>query len=265
MGKIFEQLLKSRLEFYLEKNSLLPSNQFGFRRRKSSRESIAFLHLDIFKAMENKEVIFSIFFDIVGAFNNVNLHVLAAESRSLAIPEKIVKWIFNFIHERRVFAKVNNNNNTIIGPRLSYKGVCQGGILSPHIFILYIFKLNNNLGSNVTNLLYADDLVIYASGTNVKNLVTTLNEALKKLHIYFSYLNLDISTEKSKVVIFNIIRPFNTRIIYNNTFLPIESCAKFLGVIFTNNLSWTKYVNSISDRASKAFNVLKKELIQKYY
>lgn len=47
VGKVFEQLLKQRLEFYIESKKILPSNQFGFRRGFSAIESLNHLYLDI--------------------------------------------------------------------------------------------------------------------------------------------------------------------------------------------------------------------------
>lgn len=44
---------------------------------------------------------------------------------------------------------------------------------------------------------------------------------------------------------------------YNYVRLPVESTVKFLGVTFTNNLSWYKYVNCSIDRAFKATNILR--------
>lgn len=105
VGKIFEQLLKQRLEFYIESNHILPSNQFGFRRGFSSRESLGHLFIDINMALsENKHVI-CVFLDIVGAFNNVNHSLLSSVLTSLALPEKIVARIHNFIHGRIVYVK----------------------------------------------------------------------------------------------------------------------------------------------------------------
>lgn len=89
MGKNFEQLLKQRLEFFIESNFLLPSNQFGFRRGRSLRESIAHLQLEIFDALKQDNVLVGVFFDVVGAFNNVNHHILAQELFSLGCSCKV--------------------------------------------------------------------------------------------------------------------------------------------------------------------------------
>lgn len=253
MGKTFEQLIKQRLEFYIESNKLLPSNQFGFRRGYSTRDSISHLQLDIFNSHKMDSQLVGIFFDVVGAFNNINHHILCSELRALGIPEKIIKWIFSFLHGREVYVKVNK---CLIGPRFSYKGVCQGGILSPLVYLLYVHRLNIVLGPRVTNLQFADDLVIYTSNLDIHSTQVILNTALSRLQYHFNYLNLDISVEKSKVIVFGGSES-DPDIYYNNNALPVVSEVKFLGVIFTNNLSWYKYVNHLLGKANKAFNFIK--------
>lgn len=254
VGKVFEQLLKQRLEFFIESNNLLPSNQFGFRRGRSSRESIAHLQLDIFNSFKNNDILAGVFFDVEGAFNNVNHHILAKELTALGLPFKIIQWIINFLHGRKVHVKFNNN---LFGPRMSYKGVCQGGILSPMIFILYIHKLNSILGTNVKNLQFADDLVIYTAGKNINEVQTKINSALKQLHRYFSYLNLDVNASKTKVVVFNNGKKIQFKFTYDKKILPISDNVKFLGILFSRNLRWVKYVDEIIARANKRFNIIK--------
>lgn len=254
IGKIFEQLLKQRLEFYVEQNGLLPYNQFGFRRGRSSRESICQLVLDAQHSLYNNQYLLCVFFDIAGAFNSVNISVLCNELSVIGIPGQLINWIQAFLTNRKVFVKFNNH---LYGPRCSSLGVCQGGILSPLIFILYIRRLNLILGSNVKNLQYADDLVVYTSGMDLSQLASTVNNALSSLYKYFSYLNLDVNPTKSKVFIFGRKCVATPNILYNRIPLPIYSEVKFLGVTFTPKLSWTKYINNITTKANKAYNVLK--------
>ncbi|CAH2109130.1 unnamed protein product [Euphydryas editha] len=255
-GKIFEQLLKQRLEFYIESNHILPSNQFGFRRGRSARESIAHLYLDIQNALNNNKFVACIFFDIVGAFNNVNLSILVSILHRLNIPMKFTQWIYNFLNERQVYVKFNNS---LFGPRLSYKGVCQGGILSPLLFVLYISQLNLVLSSNVVNLQFADDLAIYCVGSNLKEIIYNLNKNLVKLENHFDFLNLDVNIDKSKVVVFSrkSVKASQVKIFYNAKTLPLDISAKFLGVMFRQNFNFNQYVDCLANRASKASNILK--------
>lgn len=254
VGKIFEQLLKQRLEFFIESNHILPSNQFGFRRGRSARESLSHLFLDLDGALHENKILVAVFLDIVGAFNNVNLHVLSSVLASLCIPEKFINWIFSFLHAREIFVKFNNS---LFGSRFSYKGVSQGGILSPILFILYIHRLNMELGPHVRNLQFADDLVVYCSGDNITEINNKLNSALSGLKSYFDYLNLNVSYEKSKVIAFHTNLTRFISIVYDGHQLPKDTSIKFLGVTFQNNFKWNKYVELLSDRALKACNILK--------
>lgn len=254
-GKLFEQLIKQRLEFFIESNSILPSNQFGFRRGYSARESLANFYVDLSTALNNDEYVLSVFLDVVGAFNNVNLTVLSSILSSF-LPMKLIEWIYNFLSNREVYVKVNSK---LIGPRLSSKGVCQGGILSPLLYILYIYKLNSILGNSVNNLQFADDLLIYIKGKNIIDMQLVLNESLKRLEKYFSLLSLDISLTKSKVVVFHQVHKYVPlmNIIYNNQTLPTDCSVKFLGVIFHQNLKWDLYVDCLVDRALRATNIIR--------
>lgn len=254
IGKIFEQLIKQRLEFYVEKNHILPPNQFGFRRNRSARESICQLQLDIHNTLKTNSHMVAVFFDIASAFNSVNLDILCSELLVTGIPVKVVNWIKTFLSDREVFVKYNRH---LYGPRFSSKGVCQGGILSPLIFILYIRRLNLILGSNVKNLQFADDLVVYASGSNLSHIVKIVNDALAKLNEYFSYLNLDVNPSKSKVVVFGKQYSNVPSVFYNKCPLSIATDVKFLGVLFSHNLSWNNYIKHLISKANKAVNILK--------
>lgn len=151
------------------------------------------------KAIYQSRVLLSVFFDVSAAFNNVNFSVLDNELLSLGIPVKIILWLHKFLLNRQLFVKYNNH---LYGPRLSSIGVCQGGILSPLLFILYIRCLNLILGPNIKNLQFADDLVVYASGTDLIEVSENITRALSKLYQYFNYLNLEVNSSKSKVLIF---------------------------------------------------------------
>lgn len=253
VGKLFEQLLKQRLEFFVEKYNLISDNQYGFRKGKSAHESFCQLHLDICNSVVNRDCLVAVFFDISGAFNSVDIDVLFKELCGLGVPVKIVNWVHNFLLNRKVYAKYNGK---IYGPMSSSTGVCQGGILSPLLFLLYIHRLNEILGTNIKNLQFADDLVIYASGKNIQQMIADINLALTKLHEYFSYLKLEVNAAKSKVLVFgkhSSIPP----VVYNNLPLVLSLEAKFLGVLFTTSLSWNQYVELIIARANRALNILK--------
>lgn len=103
---------------------------------------------------------------------------MADELYSLGLPEKLINWTFNFLNNRHVFVKFQTN---LYGPQLSNKGVCQGGILIPLLFILYIDKLNNILGIQINNLQYANDLTVYCAGKTMQVVEHKLNLCINKI------------------------------------------------------------------------------------
>lgn len=256
VGKLFEQLIKQRLEFFIERNHILPSNQFGFRRGRSARESLSHFCLDIHNALSCNSILVGIFFDVVGAYNNVNLEKLSNILTSLQLPEKLVNWVYHFLSGRKLFVKFENK---LIGPRYSYKGISQGGILSPLLFILYIYKLNIVLGQNITNLQFVDDLTIYCTADNLSAAIENLRVALLGLKAYYDDLGLDISSEKSKVLVFSKKPSKTTNIIlqYGDSKLAVDNTVRFLGVIFQNSFKFNKYIDYLANRALKACNILK--------
>lgn len=62
---------------------------------------MVFIKADILNAFINNSIVIGVFFDIVGAFNNVNHHVLASELKALDVPEMIINGfiILNIIEK----------------------------------------------------------------------------------------------------------------------------------------------------------------------
>lgn len=135
----------------------------------------------------------------------------------------------------------------------------QDGILSPLLFIIYIHRLNSVLGNEVQNLQFADDLAVYCTGPNLESIIGKLNQALQSLSSYFKELNLDINAQKTKVVVFtkNNMRASRIKFLYDNKLLPVDDSVRFLGVIFTKNRRFNRYVDCLTDRATKATSILR--------
>lgn len=97
VGKIFEYMLKAKLDWYVEAKNILPAQQFGFRKGRSAAESFVSLTSDIKNAFHSHSATVCAFLDIQGAFDNLNPTVLVSILSEIGIPGKICNWILTFI------------------------------------------------------------------------------------------------------------------------------------------------------------------------
>ena len=75
-SKIFEKILCSRLESYLEQNNILHENQFGFRRKVLTCSALLQLVDKISASMDSKKTTIGIFIDLAIAFDTVDHNIL---------------------------------------------------------------------------------------------------------------------------------------------------------------------------------------------
>jgi len=84
--KLFEKLVKSRLDRFVELDLLLPGSQYGFRKGRSCEDSIALLLLEIYKDFLNRNPVGVLFLDIKDAYDNVIPSILVDIINDMRIP-----------------------------------------------------------------------------------------------------------------------------------------------------------------------------------
>ena len=62
-------------------------------------------------------------------------------------------------------------------------GVPQGSALGPLLFLVYVNELPNHIGESSISM-FADDIAIYYSGTNIKEIEKKLNAVLAEISIW---------------------------------------------------------------------------------
>lgn len=75
MSKILEKVLNNRLINYLENKILLASNQYGFRKGKSTEDAVLDLTEFITKSVDNNLKCTGLFLDLSKAFDTVSVPI----------------------------------------------------------------------------------------------------------------------------------------------------------------------------------------------
>ena len=116
-------------------------------------------------------------------------------------------------------------NGCYYGPRRVFKGVIQGGILSPLIYLLYQYKMNVALGSVVKNIQYADDLTLYSAHSSFSSAVYNRNKGFTRAAL--KVLRKSKTEQTSKLlVLFYLFKIVSIHI--NTSLHPMEPLRKAL-------------------------------------
>ena len=250
-------MIKFRLEWYFEHNSLIPRNQFGFRKGNGTIDAVTTLVTDIQHCLTENTYLAALFVDIKGAYDTVNLSLLQNKLTHYGLSSSTSTNISEIYNNRPVYLKDSVNNYH--GPRIACQGLPQGSVLSPILFNIYTASIHEVWDDTITCIQYADDLVIYSTQSTYKDCVTVLKHIAYCLKCWLDNHNFELSENKSAVMIFSRHRiDPGTRTLNLNTYaIPHVDEYKYLGIILDKKLLWTKYINYIKTKCEKGINILK--------
>jgi ribonuclease HI len=252
--KVFEHILKNRIDWFLEHNALLARSQFGFRKSLSCIDNLSILITDIHIAFSKKESTLAVFLDIDAAYDNVCLPTLYKKMIDLSIPEPIAKLIFNIFTGRTIFVNLGGRSEC----RNVWRGLPQGSVLSPTLFNLYCHDLEAMIPDDCSIIQYADDIAIYCSNKNIKSAAKSISSALEKVSIWMYNNSLKLSAHKSQTVMFSR-KHSNPEITLKCEGIPIPQVdeVKFLGLLINRKLSWHSQISHIAKKCEIGINMLR--------
>ncbi|XP_059051095.1 uncharacterized protein LOC131845944 [Achroia grisella] len=255
LAKIMEHLLKNRLEWILENKNLLPNSQFGFRRGRGTIDSLSILTNEVRLAFSKNQHLIGVFLDVSSAYDNVQLPILRQKLQKLSIPARLTNIICNLFMARSISLRFQGSLHP---PRLVWKGLPQGSVLSPLLFNLYTCDLETSVSCFCNTLQYADDIALYLASDSLPGIVSGLNNALWYLHQWLEDHGLALSIPKCTAVVFTRKRQIPPiHLSLNGQNIKTEDKVKFLGIILDSKLSGLHHLTYISNKCESAINVLK--------
>ncbi len=140
-------------------------------------------------------------------------------------------------------------------------GVPQGSVLGPLllIIILYVNDLASlSLSESSQIILYADDLVLYWP-VSTPNDYRALQDDLNAIENWTSVNCLQFNTSKCKYMVISRRRGPDMRIpplMLNGVPLERVETFKYLGLLLSTDLSWSRRIDSVCSRAKKILGLL---------
>ena len=255
MSKIFESLLYLRMEPFL---NTCP-NQFGFKKNLGT-ELCNFTLKEVIKFYHNMgSHIFICYLDASSAFDRLSHTILFKKLIDKGVPLYLVRILCYWYLQQNIKVRWNGNFSESFTVT---NGVRQGGILSPHLFNLYMDNLSIKLnklpvgccvnGVTINHLMYADDTVLIAPS------VKGLQKLLDVTQSYGQYHN--IVFNQNKTVCMHVIGKrqkwsgSTPSVKLNDKILKFVDEHKYLGHFIQKNLSdncdMLKQIRSLYCRAN---------------
>lgn len=251
LSKVLEKEVNSQIRTYLEKEKLLPSTQFGFRKNHSCCSALAHVTDDIFKARDQKKLTFLILLDYSKAFDTLDHSLLLSILQYIGMSKYVIEFFKNYLIHR--LQKVSIDDQLSVQLEV-LKGVPQGSILGPLLYIIYTSQLDKCL-QHCKRAYYADDSQLYISclPKDIALTVSKINSDLKSLHEMSAKYSLALNPTKSFYMIFapknqnHVIDSIEIKIC--NTTLQKREVLRNLGLMLDCELRFKKHISNCTSIA----------------
>ena len=249
LGKLYLAIWAARLSTHMEPR--LSEEQGGFRRSRSTVDSIAALHDATLRRRKANLSSYLLFVDFRKAFDTVWRDGLWTRLWSMGVRGKAWRVIKAVYRDIRLSVLVDGEHTRLVPAE---QGVRQGCPLSPILFYVFVdelvvmlkargcgvaFNSDDEIRRKLAALMYADDVVLLAASKE---------ELQTMIDVVFEFCNkwrIEVNTKKSQVMVVHPSEEHRARDqgaswTFGDTQLEVVDQYKYLGVSFSNDLTWTK-------------------------
>ena len=271
ISKILERIMYNRLVEYLNKNNIIYSKQFGFRKSHSSAMALMLLVDKISKALEDGEFAVGIFIDFSKAFDTINFNILFNKLYHYGIRGSELNWFISYLSNRKQYVYYNNQCSSLGNIAC---GVPQGSILGPLLFLIYVNDLAY-VSDYLYMIMFADDTNALDSDKDLNVLEQRCNDEMVKIVDWVNANKLSLNVKKTNYMLFTGKKAFGNElgIVISQKRISKTDKAKFLGIMISEKLNWKCHIEYISKKVAKSVGILsrlskflfKKSLLNLYY
>lgn len=251
--KIMEHIIYSNLISHLNVNSFFIPTQHGFRAGFSCDTQLTEFAHDLAQSVDSRKQVDCVFLDFRKAFDTVPHCFILEKLKRLNIDKNVYNWIANYLTDRKQCVVINGVKSPPVDVT---SGVPQGSVLGPLLFLIFINDITQGITSRMR--IYADDCILYRE-INSDTDVSALQIDLDRICLWCLNWGMTLSIPKCCHVRFTRKRNIcqSTYTLHGET-VNVKKEAKYLGVLFSDDLRWLSHVNYVTGKASRTLGFLRR-------
>lgn len=240
--KIFERMLFNRLQTRID--SMLSANQFAYRKGKSCNDAVIKFSDYVYKALDTpRGKVIAVFIDFKKAFDSIDRGLIVKKLMNIyKLEPTYVKMFKNYLSGRTI--KIKGHKKLFENPC----GVSQGASIGPMLFSLFINDVETVL--DLPFILYADDMIIYLSGTDIDKMLTDVTVQLEKIEKWCEENSVTINYDKTKCMVFSKVNDRSNftmpnGITVNGHFIERVNVFSYLGVKIDSHFTFNTHYDHV--------------------
>ena len=251
-SKLFEKAAHERLYSFCLKHNVLNQHQHGFLKNKDINTALFDYVQSIYDHTEKKHLSCGIFLDLSKAFDTIDHNILIGKLERYGIRGTALSWFSSYLSGRQQAVYINQRGRKALSEfKLINCGVPQGSILGPLLFVIYFNDIYNARSQSLrqSTVNYADDTSLLIAGVTYDEVIVNSSLCMTSIEKWLHANNLQLNYAKTNVMLFKTTsQNFPQAVTLNNNNYKLQTCARILGVIVSDNLRWRDHISHVCNK-----------------